>query len=988
MYNAPRYQQHMYNASDNHPVNQQILELISNGLLGGPSSNMSTQQRQTMQTIITAMNPMISQVMGTPDASHGWSTLYRGLAANPATINVAGPGGGSYASFNRAQVHAAAASQISSELQQQIYTAKGNTNPYSGLSEQTVMGMAADYAKRNPVVMHQEQMASSGAALDKQLDKLVSTGKLKAGSREEKAYRRQAIAMDTMQIASIMEAERQATGKVISVKEAEKLMKSEKYAGKDVFSTLDDKAKQAVRMGVREVSSLKNRGLMEGEAALSDSEFASSEIAMSGRGNVSIVDGAYTDAMKKAMKQQSKVVAELSEVFGTKDYTQITQNAKALHMKSLSTEQGLKEAKERIHQSVALASVTNRSVADILQEQADIGQQLGRHASGASIMMIQRRAAAFASMDERAGGQGMFNLAEMTAQSIQARTNNQNNAMGYSFAGYMMEKLSLDDSTRNRVDALRKTMQNPENREAYQAANNELLAIAARQGVDIQNEALKQYVSGHYSADSISTGKASVYMKDTLGTLFELSANSIGGATGEDILQKKDAYTDQATELYQLYGRDTDKMQAAIAAAGGDKSIEDLKREGFIDSEISMISKLRQSGLNMNTLNHLVETTKTNDSVIANADQMMDGKNYIGNKLLENAAKEVGSNKFWDRMNGRKFDIVSGGQAFLKGVLGMEELSGDEALSANLSVMANKLENVDPKDFNATLRAAVGEKVKSSAIAEFMSNSENAAAVEKELAKRGIHKNDINYAEKREEAILDVAKARRYDEQKLLRMGGTMSSDLVLTAKKNENGQYEYSDEFLDAVIARSGTNFTKEELRADPAAMEAAMNNMQDMAITEQNGHLVMMHKNINDLMTTGNMLNHEKLKGIPAEIANNLITNEDGSIAGFVNSKGEHIKANGRPSFTVGEDDRYVVKLDEHGNFEGYEDTKVTTEFNDKEQTQRDAIQANGDLNDAEKMSALSADETAKHTAALCQIFADLMTGSSSLSVKVAQA
>lgn len=857
MYNAPRYQQHMYNASDNHPVNQQILELISRGLLGGPSASMSVQQRQTMQTIITAMNPLLSQLMGTPDASHGWATLYRGLAANPATINVAGPGGGAYNSFNRSQVHAAAASQISSELQQQLYTARGNTNPYNGLSEQTVMGMAAEYAKRNPVVMHQEQMASSGAALDKQLDQLVSTGKLKAGSREEKAYRRQAIAMDTMQIASIMEAERQATGKVISVQDAEKLMKSDKYAGKDVFSTLDDKAKQAVRMGVREVSALKNRGLMEGEVALSDSEFSSSEIAMSGRGNLSIVDGAYTDAMKKAMRQQSKVVAELSEIFGTKDYAQITQNAKALHMKSLSTEQGLKEAKERIHQSVAIASVTNRSVADILQEQADIGQQLGRHASGASILRIQRRAAAFASMDERAGGQGIFNLAEMTAQSIQARTNNQNNAMGYSFAGYMLDKLSLDDSTRNRVTELRKTMQNPESRDAYQAANKELLAIAARQGVDIQNEALKQYVAGHHSADAISAGKASVYMKDTLGTLFELSANGIGGAVGEDILNKKDAYTDQATELYQLYGRDTDKMQSAIAAAGGDKSLDELKREGFIDSEISMIAKLRQSGLNMNTLNHLVETTKTNDSVIANADQLMDSEKNISNKLLENAAKDVGSNKFHARMNGRKFDIVSGSQAFLKGVLGMEELNGDEALSANLAVMANKLENVAPEDFNATLRRVAGEKAKAGAIAEFMSNAENAAAVEKELANRGIDKSDVDYADKREEVIRDVAKARRYDEKKLNRMSGNIANDLVLTAKKNDKGEYEYSDEFLDAVIYRSGTSFTKEELRADPAAMEAAMNNMQDMAITEQNGHLIMMHKSVNDLMTAGNMIN-----------------------------------------------------------------------------------------------------------------------------------
>jgi hypothetical protein len=299
--------------------------------------------------------------------------------------------------------------------------------------------------------------------------------------------------------------------------------------------------------------------------------------------------------------------------------------------------------------------------------------------------------------------------------------------------------------------------------------------------------------------------------------------------------------------------------------------------------------------------------------------------------------------------------------------------------------MANKLENVDPKDFNATLRTVVGDKAKAGAIAQFMSNSENAAAVEKELANRGIKKGDADYDTKREEVIREVAKSRRYDENKLRLMEGAMDPSMVLTAKKNDKGEYEYSDEFLDAVIAHSGTKFTKEELRADPAAMEAAMNNMQDMAVTEQNGHLIMTHKSVNDLMTTGNMSNHEKLKGIPAELAEKLITNEDGSIAGFINRKGKHVNAAGKEKFKVGEDGRYVVKLDKQGNFAGYEDTKVTTKFDDKEQTQRDAIQANGDLNDAEKMSALSSDETAKNTAAVYQILADIVAGTSPVTVKM---
>lgn len=986
MYNAPRYQQYMYHAADNHPVNQQILDMISRGLLGGPAANMANQQRQVAQTIISAMNPMLSQALGVPDAANGWATLYRGMASNPATINVAGPGGGSYASFDRAQVHAAAASQLASSLQHDVYANRGNTNPYSGLGERTVMGMAADFAKRNPVVMHQEQMATTGVDVHKQLDAMIRTGKLKAGSGEERALRRQAVAMDTMQIAAIMEKERQRTGKVVSVAEAEKLLTNERYAGKDVFGSLSAAEKQSVRLGVREVSALRNRGLRQGDAPLTDAEFSSSEVAIAGQGNIATVDAGYTDAMKKVLKQQSKVVAELSEVFGTDDYRQITQNAKALHMKSLHTEQGLKEAKERVRQTVALSNVTNRSIADLMQEQADIGQQLGRHVSGASIMKVQQRAAAFAAMDERAGGQGLFNLAEMTAQSIQARTNNQNNAMGFSFGSYMLEKLSLDDATAQRVKALQNTMRNPESFEAYQVANKELLNLASKYGVDTTNEALKQYVAGHYSADEISGGKANVAMRATLDTAFGLDAESIGGAMGQDVLNRKDAYVDQATALYQLYGRDTDRLQSLVKAAGGDKSIEALKKEGFIDREISMVAQLRNSGLNMNTLNHMLEISKTNEAVIANADQMHDGANYIGNQLLEDAAKTVGSNKLQTRLNGRRFDIISGAKAFMMGALGMENLSGDEALSANLAAMGDVLDGVKPEDLDSVLSRELGERAKRAAIADFMSNSANADAVDRRLKEMGIDKNSANYEEQREKVIQEVAKERGYENAQRMAVG-TLASDVVLTARKNENGEYEYSDEFVNAVIARSGTKFTADELRGDPELMRAAINNMEGMAVTERDGQMILVNKNVNDLITSGNIKAHEKFKGLPPEIAENLITKEDGSIAGYKDKDGQ-IKelAKGATSFTVGEDGRYTVKVDEKtGQFKEYVDNKTTLERTAAEEDVRKKVKEDEDASYTEKTTALASENMAKALSALYQLVGDAAAGTMPLSVRV---
>lgn len=997
MYNAPLYQQNMYHAADNHPLNQQLLDMIARGLLGGPAVNMSAQQRQILQTIITALNPLLSQMMGMPDASYGWATLYRGLATNPAIVNVGGDGGGSYTSFNRAHVHAAAARQLAIELQQQIYANGGSTNPYNGLSEQTVMGMAADYAKRNPVVMYQEQMESSGAALNAQIDKLVRDGKLKAGSREEQAYRRQAIAMETLQIAAIQAKVRKTEKKVISLQEAEALRKSnEKYKG-DVFSTLEATDKQAVRMGVREVSAFKNRGLKEGDVAISDSEFASAELALSGRGNLSGVYASYTTAMEKAMEQQSKVVAELSEVFGTKDYLQITHNARALHMRSLSTEQGLKEAKERIRQSVAIASVTNRSLADILQEQADIGQQLGRHASGESIMMIQRRAAVFTGIDERAGGQGIFNLAEMTAQSIQARTNNQNNAMGYSFGRYMLDNLYMDGSTVAAVKALLKRMENPTSRNDYQTANRALLALATKLGVDTQDEAMKQYVVGHHPADRISAGKAAVYLKDVLNTEFELRANSIGGDAETDILANKGAYVEHAVELYKLYGPDVVRLQKAIKAAGGNKSAEELKSEGFIDSEISMIEKLKKSGLSMGQLHNLIETTKTHSAVIANAHQLLEHENNVNRQEREAAENNAGSLKFWDRLAGRKFDIISGSQAFLKGALGMEELNGDEAMSANLQILRDLID----EDFSkypkyglaSSIKGVIVKQAQKAFDAKLESDPGFEAAVEKKMAERGSKKGDDDYydnlAKVKDEVKREIVKARGYDEDLLDIWGNNLIGDWILTAKKNAHGDYEYSNEFINEVIKRSGTKYTAAQLRKDPAAMQAAMNDMQDTVITEYDGHLVLMPKRLNDLLTERNILNHEKFKKMPAELANKLVTNTRGQIVGFVDGGGTHVKLDGKTtSFKVGEGERYEVKIDKAGNYLGYEDTKIKTKFDNDEQSARKKIEDSDKLNAAEKMAALSSDETAKNTANVYQILADIVAGTSAVAVKVVNA
>ena len=76
--------------------------------------------------------------------------------------------------------------------------------------------------------------------------------------------------------------------------------------------------------------------------------------------------------LENVINKNASTVKELSEIFGTNSFSELQTAVKQLGLGSLSSEKDVQEIKKRVSEAKAIALKTNRSVQEVMQEQADV----------------------------------------------------------------------------------------------------------------------------------------------------------------------------------------------------------------------------------------------------------------------------------------------------------------------------------------------------------------------------------------------------------------------------------------------------------------------------------------------------------------------------------------------------------------------------------------------------------------------------------------
>lgn len=332
--NQNRFQSAALAAQMNDPRLRQLVDTVARQVTGKGLSQLSTdQQKMVMQLAMAAQNSF-GQMIGLENGGDQFSSIFRGVlgaGAMPVSGGFAS-GRSSYgSSYGPGNNAVAVASGIHNELMRNIQNKNGGMNYgiTNGLSATTVSQIAAQQLRtrtwqRGDVVG--ADFGNTAAGFKRQMDELERKGV----DRNSKDFK------DLQDVYKAVQRREQIQ------------QESPGLSSDQINQRLDEDINLSA--SAKEMAKRQARGSMHG----------------------TYVTKQVTNELLEGIRTASENVKALGDIFGTQDFEALQANAKALGMGSLTDKRNIASIKQRIERANVQATMSGRSVQEVMQEQADI----------------------------------------------------------------------------------------------------------------------------------------------------------------------------------------------------------------------------------------------------------------------------------------------------------------------------------------------------------------------------------------------------------------------------------------------------------------------------------------------------------------------------------------------------------------------------------------------------------------------------------------
>lgn len=312
----------------------------------------------------------------------------------------------------------------------------------------------------------------------------------------------------------------------------------------------------------------------------------------------------FINKNKAALNKHAKNLKDLSEIFDTKNFTELDAITETLQMGSFQNEKHVKQMGERIESAKRLALTTNRDVKEVLAEQGSLLDILGMASGGRSLVnnndinYFQRVKATYDRNSER--GYDFRTEAEMGADMMTSVANRRELFGNVMLGSYLLEdgnnlldqKISGTDTTyASRVKELVEKFKNSTDRDEQTAIDAEIKDLLKPFGSFISDYTRK----AAFKKGSLDVNEA------TRGGLIAMNA----GLVAEDVFSSADAEITQALgsekemadamgNIMHVFGEDVESAENFLKAV--EKSPIALKHYVDLGMKQEDIERLRSVG--------------------------------------------------------------------------------------------------------------------------------------------------------------------------------------------------------------------------------------------------------------------------------------------------------------------------------------------------------------------------------------------------------
>lgn len=686
--NQNRFQSAALAAQMNDPRLRQLVDTVARQVTGKGLSQLSTdQQKMVMQLAMAAQNSF-GQMIGLENGGDQFSSIFRGVlgaGAMPVSGGFAS-GRSSYgSSYGPGNNAVAVASGIHNELMRNIQNKNGGMNYgiTNGLSATTVSQIAAQQLRtrtwqRGDIVG--ADFDNTAAGFKRQMDELERKGV----DRNSKDFK------DLQEVYK-------------AVQRREQIQQESPGLSRDQINQRLDED-MSLSASAKEMAKRQARGSMHG----------------------TYVTKQVTSELLEGIRTASENVKALGDIFGTQDFEALQANAKALGMGSLTDKKNIASIKQRIERANVQATMSGRSVQEVMQEQADIMGGLSGLYGGQAFVPAQEaeRLQKLRTNALRANELGMTTATadELVSQAARSTANATQMFGGMNTLDYAVKLQGgkLTDSQQKMVDDFNRRFE-----EAHASGDRDGARRIAREAEvwtqrnlrsDAQNEEFRRAANANSTRDlsqlSIESASAANLDKltrrrvaqsmkeqgsnlniwrdetgdDLKGTKFrELAANVLDGFGGDMVARGK--FFDEIKQMRSMSATDRQARMQQISKEMKEQGLDDETIKARTDAMNTMMGLSDQgfSGIK-NELNAIME----NPTI----------------RQLSNPANRVEENRI--AIQQRQEAALANGRIADEGTLSalIGGLLGDGGMNANTAVQIDLLEK---KKKGMSLESAIGD---------------------------------------------------------------------------------------------------------------------------------------------------------------------------------------------------------------------------------------------------------------------------------------
>lgn len=686
--NQNRFQSAALAAQMNDPRLRQLVDTVARQVTGKGLSQLSTdQQKMVMQLAMAAQNSF-GQMIGLENGGDQFSSIFRGVlgaGAMPVSGGFAS-GRSSYgSSYGPGNNAVAVASGIHNELMRNIQNKNGGMNYgiTNGLSATTVSQIAAQQLRtrtwqRGDIVG--ADFGNTAADFKRQMDELERKGV----DRNSKDFK------DLQEVYK-------------AVQRREQIQQESPGLSRDQINQRLDED-MSLSASAKEMAKRQARGSMHG----------------------TYVTKQVTSELLEGIRTASENVKALGDIFGTQDFEALQANAKALGMGSLTDKKNIASIKQRIERANVQATMSGRSVQEVMQEQADIMGGLSGLYGGQAFVPAQEaeRLQKLRTNALRANELGMTTATadELVSQAARSTANATQMFGGMNILDYAVKLQGgkLTDSQQKMVDDFNRRFE-----EAHASGDRDGARRIAREAEvwtqrnlrsDAQSEEFRRAANANSTRDlsQLSIESASAANLDKLTRRRVAQSMKEQGSnlniwrdeTGDDLKGTK--FRELATNVLDGFGGDM------VARGKFFDEIKQMRSMSATDRQARMqqISKeMKEQGLDDETIKARTDAMNT---MMGLSDQGFSGIKNELNAIMENPtirqlsnpANRVEENRI--AIQQRQEAALANGRIADEGTLSalIGGLLGDGGMNANTAVQIDLLEK---KKKGMSLESAIGD---------------------------------------------------------------------------------------------------------------------------------------------------------------------------------------------------------------------------------------------------------------------------------------